>query len=69
MSEPKHIWPSSLGRKLASVDDAGEPRYTLTSGPEWDALKERMRARARFVWSDSEEVLRDLLAYFGESDE
>lgn len=74
MNTPKHIWPSSLSRKLASVDDASEPRYTLTEGEEWDALMRDAREARSFVDAPpAVEVVAlrwavdSLLAYFGET--
>lgn len=49
MSEHKHVWIDDESDRLEywrclpeAIADL--PRYTLTSGPEWDALMERARA-------------------------
>lgn len=74
MSEPRHLWPSKDQRKDAEggcfQSDEPRPRYTLTEGPEWDALMERAReALATPIYKNATlkgYALRDLLTYLGE---
>ena len=66
---PKHIWPGEEELDgINMLEWAGDYRYTLTSGPEWDALMERANFMLGHVHPESGEahILRDLLAYLGE---
>lgn len=72
---PKHIWPGEEELDGINMREwAGDYRYTLTSGPECDALMERARESLTTLdrslgrrWGDSVSALRDLLAYLGEA--
>lgn len=66
---PKHIYPEI--EDAIYLSENSEPhatRYSLTSGPEWDALMERVRAGAQLEQKSAHRLLlQDLLAYLGEA--
>jgi len=68
---PKHITAFSNGVRRHEQGDHN--RYTLTSGPEWDALMERVEQLdypAAMTLSQAQGMaIRDLLAYFGEQND
>lgn len=85
MSEPRHIyawteWHGVPVRAAASRRENASPyakRYTITEGPEFDALMERARATlpsggahtfadVMQLLMDRGDILRDLIAYLGE---
>ena len=74
MSEPRHIYVETEDAEyLSKLDESSRAlRYTSTSGEEWTALMERARYEFEFYSMEEElnyrsALLRDLLAYFGES--
>lgn len=67
---PKHIWPGEEELDGINMREwAGDYRYTLTSGPEWDALVKQANEYLDCEMVDSpyaQGIIGDLLAYFEE---
>lgn len=82
MSEPRHIFTFGDGSYFVQIqrthdDTDGLLRYSLTSGPEFEALMERARTTlpsggahtfsdVMKLLMDRGDILRDLLTYLGE---
>lgn len=79
MSEPRHVWLKRWGGELPAeyrschADEPGAIRAVITEGQEFDELMRKGRLLTRGGPTDlrimmvAHSLLRDLLAYFGET--